>query len=71
MVSLTPQREPMAHWAVYQLPRVSLPAPFRVRRTVPRSKWRSSMARRATFRFLFDRGLAWISSVTTMERPRA
>jgi len=37
MVSLTPQteqKEPMAHWAVYQLPQVSLPAPFRVRRRI-------------------------------------
>jgi hypothetical protein len=37
MVSLTPQtaqRKPMAHWAVYQLPQVSLPAPFRVRRRI-------------------------------------
>lgn len=34
MVSLTPQmgqREPMAHWVVCRLPRVSLPGPFRVR----------------------------------------
>jgi hypothetical protein len=33
-VSLTPQRKPMTHWAVYQLPQVSLPAPFRVRRRI-------------------------------------